>query len=229
MLDNIMDFIAWAIIINVFASIYVFLVARLLPHFLFTSERKKIPLSDRGLKKYVFPDGRGVVYEPAVKYRGFLKKYLLFEYKGKKYIKCHLSDDVDSLRYEAALYDNQDRLIKVIEIAENITKRCETKSTPIPKEASYACVVLKKVNETEVFDSLKRFSIKKIAIFAAITTAMTVIYGALIRKLLLFIIAYSGGDVSISARFNVVSSIIVGVILVLLCIVIYKKRIFGKE
>ena len=229
MLGNIMDFVAWAIIINVFASVYVLLVSRVMPHFLFTPDHKKMKITDRGLKKYTFPEGRGVLYEPDMKYRRYINKYLLFEYKGKKYIKCRISDEVDSMRYEVALFDNKNRLIKVMEMAENIANRGETKSTLIPKNTSYASIVLKKVNEDPSFDSFKHFSIKKTAIFSAITVAMTVVYGLLIRRLITFIDTLNGGNFAMSVELNVISSLIVGVLAALLCISICKKRILGKE
>lgn len=229
MLVNVMDFVAWAIIINVFASVYVFIVSRFMPHFLFDPDCKKMKMVDRGLKKYIFPEGRGVLYEPDMKYRRYINKYLLFEYKGKKYIKCRIADDVDSLRYEVALFDNKNRLIKIVDVAENIVNRCETKSTPIPQNTSYASIVLKKVNETQGFDTLKSFSIKKISIFSLITVAMTVAYGLLIRRLILFVDSSFGGNFAMNIGVNVISSLMIGVLVAFLCISICKKRIFGKE
>ena len=228
MIDSIMGFIAWAIIINVLASIYVFAVSRFLPHFLFVPRYKSTKITDRGLKKYVFPDGRGVLYEPDIKYRGFIKKYLLFEYKGNKYIKCHLSDRVDSLRYEVALYNNKHRLIKVMEVSENIFKSGETKNTLLPKNTSYASVVINKVNESLSFDTLKSISILRIAVFSVITAAMTVVYGALTRGLIMFVNGFFGGDLAIGIGVNIASSLIVSVMVIALSINICKKRIFGK-
>ena len=231
MFDTIMDFVAWAIILNVFASIYVFAVSKLMPHFLFDHDYKKHTIRDRGLKKYTFPEGRSVVYEPDIRYRSFLKKYILFEFNEKKYIKCKLSEDVDSIRYEVALYDNKDRLIKVMEIAENISGNSETKNIELPADTSYASVVLKRVNEGYTFDTLRKISAKRIAIFSAVTAALSVAYGLLVRALLLYIgvVADADPEFTIGLGFNVTSSLIVGVIVILLCVFICRKRIFGDK
>ena len=215
MLDNIMDLIAWAIIINAFAGISVFTVSRLLPSFLFSPTYRTPEITDRGIKKFTFPEGRGVLYEPDIKYRRFLKKYLLFEYKGKKYIKCRLSESVISLRYEVAVYDNKSRLIKIIEVAENVPSKCETKNVELPSNASYVSVILKLVNETHAFDTLRSFSMKKIALFSAITTALTVIYGLMVRALLFSIDKLVEGSFSMSIGLNVIFSLIVSAIVIL--------------
>lgn len=227
--DMIMDLVAWAIIINAFASIYVFAVSKLLPSFLFAASYKKHGITDRGLKKYTFPNGRGILYEPDIKYRDFLKRYIIFEYNGKKYIKCKLSEKVVSLRYEVAVYNNKDRLIKVIELSENVPNKCETKNVELPKDTSYVSVILKRVNEAYRFDTLRCFSAKRVAIFSAITAAMTVIYGIMIRKLILYVDALLNSDLTISLASNVISSLVVSVIVIILCINICRKRIFGKE
>ena len=49
---------------------------------------------DRGLKKYVYPSGRAIAYEPRAAYRKYVPQYLLLVEDGYKYIKCHVDDTV---------------------------------------------------------------------------------------------------------------------------------------
>ena len=217
------------IILIVGAGLYVFVVSKLLPHFLLAKSYKKHETADRGIAKYNFPNGRSVVYEPEIKYRRFLKKYVLFAYNDKKYIKCKLANDVDSIRYEVAVYNNKNKLVKVIEAAENISKKGETKNVELPADASYASVVLKRVNEEESFDTLRRMSSLNIGIFAAITSALTVAYGLFVRGLILKLAELAELSISVGLSFNVVSSLVVGFSVALLCVLISKKRILGER
>ena len=228
-LDIIMYCISAVIILIVGAGLYVFVISKLLPHFLLVPSYKKHETADRGIAKYNFPNGRSVVYEPEIKYRRFLKKYVLFAYNDKKYIKCKLANDVDSIRYEVAVYNNKNKLVKVIEAAENISKKGETKNVELPADASYASVVLKRVNEEESFDTLRRMSSLNIGIFAAITSALTVAYGLFVRGLILKLAELAELSISVGLSFNVVSSLVVGFSVALLCVLISKKRILGER
>lgn len=228
-LNIIIFYFSMALILAVGACIYVLVVSKLLPHFFLAPSYKKHVTADRGIAKYSFPNGRSVVYEPEMKYRRFIKKYVLFAYNDRKYIKCKLADDVDSLRYEVAVYNNKNKLIKVLDVAENISKKGETKNTDLPANASYASVVLKCVNEEERFDTLRRFSPMNIGIFAAITSALTLAYGLFVRGVILEIADLAELSISIGIGFNVVSSLLVSAVVVALSVFICKKRILGEK
>lgn len=107
--------------------------------------------NDRGVKKYIYPNGRGVAYEPHPKMRKYINRYLLFTDNGYKYIKCKLDKNVNSLNYSVVMFNNQNKIIDVIDVNEKIISGSETKEILIHQDTSYASLVLNSVNG-EVFD-----------------------------------------------------------------------------
>ncbi len=213
-----------------FCTIYVFVMTKTLPYFLLSPSYKKHLLpTDTGIGKYKFPEGRGVVYEPDTKYRKYLKKYLLFAYGDRKYIKCKLSEDVVSIKYEVAVYNNEDKLIKILDLAENIEIKGETKSVQLPSNASYVFLVLKTINKKEYFSTLQYTSWVKICTFSVLTIAMTVACGLLIRTAILSIAALLDFNWYISLGVNIAESSMIGILVVLLFLAIRKEQIFGEE
>ena len=211
------------------AVIYVFVVAKQLPFFLLTPSYKKHTPVDRGIHKYKFPEGRGVVCQPDEKYKDYLKKYIIFVYKNRKYIKCKLSDEVVSIRYQVAVYNNTNKLIKILDLAENINVKGETDTVRLPDEAAYASVVLKTVNEKESFPSLRKVSFVKLSVFAVLTIALTIACGLLARTTVLSIFTLLNLEWHIGLGINLAISSIVGALTVLLFLIIRKKEIFGEK
>jgi hypothetical protein len=115
-----------------------------------------------------------------------------------------------------------------MDVSENIFKSGETKSALLPENTSYASVVIKKVNESQSFDTLKCISIVRVALFSVITAAMTVVYGALTRELILYVVGFFDVDLAIGIGVNMASSFMVSLMVIVLSINICKKRIFGK-
>ena len=213
----------------VFCMIYVFCISKPLPHFLLSPSYRKHTPTDEGIGKYKFPEGRGVVYLPDVKYRDYLKKYAVFVYGSRKYIKCKLADDVASVRYEVAAYDRKNKLIKIFELLENVETIGETKSVQLPDNTAYASVVLRSVNEEKSFSTLRYTSISQISIFSILTFVMTVICGLLARAAILSISELFALRVNIGLGTSIISSSIIGALVVLFCLTIRKNKFLVKN
>ncbi len=213
-----------------FGMIYVFAITKPMPYFLLSpSYKKPITGHNKVIGKYKFPEGKGIVFEPCDEYKGYLEKYMLFVYKKRKYIKCRLSGDVVSLRYEVAVYNEKDKLIKVFELGENVIEKKETQSILLPDNTAYVSVVLRSVNEKENFSTLRSTSIVKICIFSVLTVAMTVACGLLTRTAILSVSALFDSQLYIGLGANLISSSIVGALVAFLCLVIHKKQVFGEK
>ena len=85
MIDLILDFIAQVILIIAGSILYVFLTSRLLPAKLLKPKNKILYSSSIGIKKYVFDDGRGIVYIPDPHSQKYLTQYVLSENSGEKF------------------------------------------------------------------------------------------------------------------------------------------------
>lgn len=229
MIDTILNCIASLISLIVFFLIYVFAIAKPLPYFLLSPSYKKHIGSDREVRKYKFPNGRGIVYEPSDDYKSYLEQYILFIYNDQKYIKCKLSGNVTSLRYEIAVYNEKNKLIKVLELAENIIEEKETQIVCLPANTAYVSVVLKSVNEKETFFTLRRTSIVKVCAFSIITITLTMTLGIFTRLAITNVFALLNNPISIALGTNLISSFIVGTLVAYLCLVIYKKQVFGEK
>lgn len=196
-----------------FCVIYVFTLAKPLPYFLLSANYRNHTPKDREIKKYRFPEGRGVVCSPDEKYVKYFKKYVIFSYKKQKYIKCKLSEDVVSIRYDVLVYDGKNDLIKTLELAQNLTIKGETDAIRLPDDAACVSVILKAVNETEIFSSTKRISFTKICIFTAITVMLTVACGLLTRTAVLNIATLLNLQWQIELWINLITSIMVGALI----------------
>ena len=174
MADAIINCLFAVVSLIAFYVLYIFAIAEFMPRFLLSPSYQKHVPTDKGVGKYKFPEGRGVVCVPDEKYKSYLKEYALFLYKNKKYIKCRLSDETVSIRYEVAVYNYKNRLIRVIDLAENIEVKGESKTVRLPDNTAYVSVILKAVNEQKRFSTLRHTSFAKICTFSVLTVAMTV-------------------------------------------------------
>ncbi len=227
MTEIIMNSFSAVVSFIAFCVIYVFAVSGPMSHLLLSPTYKKHTPTDKGIGKYQFPNGKGVTFEPDEKYRKYLKKYVLFVYGDQKYIKCKLSGDVLSLRYEVAAYDYKSRLIKVLELAENVAAGSQTQTVRVPDDTAYVSVILRSVNERERFSTLRRTSFVKICVFSFLTVAMTVACGLLARTAILSISELLDFRWDISLGANLILSTIIGAHVVFLYLVINRKQVFG--
>ena len=229
MTDAIMNCFSAVASFIAFCMLSVFAMAKPMPYFLLSPSYKKHTPTDVGIGKYKFPEGRGVVCEPDEEYKDYLKKYALFVYRNRKYIKCNLSDDVVSLRYEVAVYNSQDKLIQTLDLAENVETRGETKPIRLPNHTAYVSVVLKSVNEQERFSTLRYMSFAKLCAFSVLTLLMTVACGLLARTAILSISELLDLEWDIGFGVNLVLSTIIGAFVAFLYLVIHKNDFWVKK
>ena len=229
MIGTVINCISTAILLITFCLIYVFLITKPLSYILLSPSYKKHIGTDREVAKYKFPNGRGIVYEPCDDYKAYLEKYVLFSYGKQKYIKCKLSSNVTSLRYEIAVFNGKNKLIKVFELAENIVEKGKTQTVCLPDKTARVSVVLKSVNDKESFFTLRRTSVAKVCAFSIITVAMTMLLGVLARTTIMSVFALLNNQVFIGLGANLILSFIIGALVAFLCLMIHKKQVFGEN
>lgn len=174
-----------AIIFVIATGIFTYLVVKLLPHFILKLKSTPENTYDRGIKKWVFDDGRAVVYEPELKYRRFVKEYLLIAKNHKKYIKCLVDERIKHIRYDVLVFNNKNKLVDIVAVDEKMNKSKYTSTVLLPSDTSYVSLVLREVDD--MFSSReKRAVYTKVSfiVYMAIVTLLSVFEGILLRYML---------------------------------------------
>lgn len=174
MINNILVLAGYVLIFILSLVLYVYLTSKALPEICVRWANPKKKKSDRGLRKYTFPEGRGVVYEPELRVRRYMKQYALICYKGNKYLKCYLNKKVRFIKYDVMVYGPSSELLDVISVTERVTEEKYSKAIPLHKDTSYVNVVLRMAdgmyrnNETAV-----KYSTPSIVILAVLVGIFT--------------------------------------------------------
>ena len=181
----VMSYIAKGMLVLVSLSIYILLVGNVYPMLFMRLRRVFGKSADRGIRKYVFPDGRCVVYEPDMKTRGYINQYELFSLKGTKYIKCKIDPAIRELCYYVLVYDNRDKLVDTLKIYESVRKNGFTRSVKLPHDTSYVNIVLYKVNSECVSKELPvSYSMTNVIAYSLCIVITTVIQAYVSQSLL---------------------------------------------
>jgi hypothetical protein len=177
MLDGIFNYISIAIIFLMSFGIYFTVAVHIMPTLLL----KPLNLGvrhDRGIKKFVFPEGRSIAYEPSLHFRKYVSQYVLYSQNGKKFIKCKINTKIHDLVYDISVYDRKDKVLGVYRISQSISDKGYTPEVNIPDECSYVHFSVISANG-EIIPEKENSVYSGIAIitYAAITVGVTVIEG----------------------------------------------------
>ena len=144
-MEQIIKLIILSVLFIVSIIVYFILMGTVLPKILRVRCSFKESL-DRGLKKYTYPSGRGIVYEPHPSIRKYVHHYALFTNDGYKYIKCNLDESVRQLKYTVVMFDHRKKVIDVLDVEEKNISSGETAEVLIHQDTSYVAFVLDSVN-----------------------------------------------------------------------------------
>lgn len=213
--DMIIGYVLEAILMFFVFFAYAFVVGTVLPKRLLKVNYLPGMPSDRGLRKYVFPEGRGIVYEPHPSARKHVLLYMLFVKDGVKYIRCKLDESVGFFSYRVVAFDNQNRMLDVISVKDTALANGTSRSVTLPKDTSYVAFVLCSVNGKRILKSEPfAYDEKLKKIFIAATTVLTALMAIAMRSIVLRIvdIASEYADL-IDIKINVILTLLVGVVI----------------
>ncbi|MBE7084806.1 MAG: hypothetical protein E7368_01975 [Clostridiales bacterium] len=151
--------LVWYALLALTLGLAVIISSVILPRMYLKSRYKLIKSEDRGIKKIMEKNGQTLVLEPAVKWRKYIKQYILSERGGKKQLMCKINDEIEYLSYDIALFNNRDKVFDVITIKERIDKEGFTKTVDLPEETSYVALHVNAVDGVE-FPSLMTGKVK---------------------------------------------------------------------
>ncbi|MBE6547578.1 MAG: hypothetical protein E7667_01685 [Ruminococcaceae bacterium] len=210
MLDYVFTYLSQGIILIASLTLYVFLIGMLLPGILLRLQFIKGPIKDRGIEKYTSPDGRAIVYEPEVRFRKYIKQYMLCSMDGNKYIKCLIDPKINQLKYDVLVFDNQDKLIDVIGVAEQTNQGEYTRAVQLPERTSYVSVILRRAdgmfsnNEINVI-----YPILNVSVYAACIVVATAVEATLANKLISGVFEEFAGQ--FMGGISVIGSLLLGI------------------
>ena len=186
MIQSILLYILQAVFFIVSLILYVFLTACLLPKLLLIPSFNAAHIQDRGIKKYLFEEGRAIVCQPAPAVRAHIPQYILSDNNGERFLKCMLSPQVYSLKYRVLTFDVNDRPLQVLDVEDPVKSRGVARSVPLPLNTAYVSISVMDVNGKKLPASPVAFSRVKLLIYLASTVAMTIAEALMIKQALVF-------------------------------------------
>lgn len=188
-MELVIAYVAKALMLITSIVLYVYLFSSIIPKAIMKVHILKENTCDRGIKKFVYPNGRCVLYETELATRKYISSYALYTEDGYKYIKCKAAGNIANIRYDVYAFDNQNKLLDIIGVDEAISEDGYTASVPLPPETSYARFVLRRVDRM-VFVTPKlvdyswwRYMICAIVVALATAMEMILIY-TIVRDIL---------------------------------------------
>lgn len=145
-MEVVVSYVAKALVFFTSMVLYVYLFSAIIPKFIMKLRCKKENTRDRGIKKFIYSNGRCILYETELKVRNYVSSYALYTENGYKYIKCKTARNIRHLRYDVYTFDKNNKLIDIIEVNETIDNGEYTNSVLLPPETSYARFVLRKAD-----------------------------------------------------------------------------------
>lgn len=188
MIENIMTYVSGAIILLVGLFAYVYLIAYVLPLFLIRPVYNNDKIGDRGIKKYIFDNGRAIVYDPSIEVKKYIDQYVLFDDGKKRCLQCKITDDVYSIKLRVLTFDSSDKPLGVFIAKDLATGKNTTGIIELPIETAYVSIEVAEVNNNRMnLETRVGFSVVKLGIYCLSTVIITVIEAILIKTALLMV------------------------------------------
>ncbi len=155
---------------------YVYLTARALPRRLLVPHADSAAIKDRGVRKYLFPNGRAITYLSGTSVRPYIPQYIVSDHDGRRFLKCKLDKQVRSIRYRILPFDVNNHPLDILEVADPVTVAGVTSAVSLPSNTAYISLSVQEVNGEEISGpSVVGFSPVKVGIFGAAVVFLTLL------------------------------------------------------
>ena len=188
-MELIIAYVAKGLLFVTSVILYVYFFSSIIPKTIMKLRIKSENTRDRGVKKFIYPNGRCILYETEFATRKYVSHYALYTEDGYKSIRCKVQSGINSLKYDVYTFDNKNNLIEIIAVEEVLGEDRYTSAVSLPPQTSYARFVLRKVDDkcfsNKILVDYDKSSYIKCAILVAIATVVesTLLY-ALIRDVI---------------------------------------------
>lgn len=127
-------------------TLYVLAIGRLLPQRFLCSPLLRHKPNARGVRRFLFPGGRAIVYQPASADRAFVPQYLLSENNGVRSLTCQVTENIQQITYRIFAFDGDNRTLSALEVSERIRNGAKTTPVTLPLSTAYASIEVLSVN-----------------------------------------------------------------------------------
>ena len=138
----------WILLLLLGSGVFCAVIVWILPK-LFLRNRYTIHQPyDRGIKKYKFKNaGYGIVYEPALNVRKYIKQYVLTNQNGEKKLTCKIAEGVAHVDYDVVLFNAANKVFLILNAKDLMEKDGGvTAEIVLPPETAYVTVLLNGVD-----------------------------------------------------------------------------------
>lgn len=165
----------WIIFLVISVVSYGLLIAWILPGNLLKTEFAYSTPTDRGIKNVKETTGRSIVFRPAIKFRNYVRQYVLSDRNGKKIFMAKVADGINYLDYDLVMFDGARRVFKVLNVKEKINGNF-TEIKEIPSEVAFVTLVINQANQkTFEVKSLEPVSGGKIFSYVMLSALCTLV------------------------------------------------------
>ena len=149
-IEIILEITAQVILCLMSLSVYVFLVSNVIPTHIFKIRYDMSDHLGRGLRKFTYPDGRAVTYEPHPSVRKYINKYALFTLDGYKYLQLKNGDVTKSYSARVITFNNRHRIIDILDITESLSVASTSSPIRLNDKTSYIALILNEANGKKI-------------------------------------------------------------------------------
>ena len=176
MVDNIITCVLSSILFLLSLILYLFCTAYLLPKIFIRPYYKSNNVCDRGVKKYLFEEGRAIVYETKKEVKQYISQYVLSERNGKRFLQCKLDESIKKITYRVLTFNSYDKALGAFEVSESGSREQITQSVELPYDTAYVSIEVKSANgqKTSSISDIAYSGIK-IGAFVMLTALATVV------------------------------------------------------
>ncbi len=171
----------WIIIYIASLAAFLGAVGWLLPYLLFRNRYSGGDSGDRGVRKYKIKDvGYAIVYKPEQKIRQHIKKYILYEKNGKKYMSYQLADDIKYIDFDITLFNKKKAAFLSLS-SRNIIEG-DVEDIELPIETAYVSLTVNRVNGEKFTDRRRiKARIFNYILYPVLTIIITLFYATVTK------------------------------------------------
>lgn len=228
MIETVLNYFAGAIILILSLILYVFFTACLLPKLLLIPKFRSADTGDRGIKKYLYEDGRAIVYEPTAQVRKHIPQYILSDNAGERFLKCKLDQRIRSIRYVVIAFDASGKVLDILNVSDPVENTGMAKAVPLPLSTAYVTLSVNEVNGVRMkSDRFLQLSVIKLAGFVLAALSFTVAEALLLKNTFLFfadfIMSYSK-KVVIDNTYTIATALLIGLVYAAIVVCTYYSK-----
>ncbi|MBQ4141405.1 MAG: hypothetical protein IJD70_08715 [Clostridia bacterium] len=187
MAEIIMSYAFQTIVVILSLFIYTFFISTIFPKIFLSPSYRSVKPSSRGVKKYLFENGRAIVYLPSEYTQKYISQYILSDNGGERYLKCKLNKGISSICYDVVAFNVKNKVIDTLQVNENGISSEISKAVPLPTRTAYVAITVRNVNGAHVTaEPTATFSYFRIGAFIACTAAATVAMSLMLNSLLVY-------------------------------------------